>query len=86
MVFANYFSIIFLLNLSMRDFLHFVKNFFLFIRYYDGNQHIGDLHFCLCKRLIHYNRKCHLTLFIVLKAEGAAVKTDDLARDSQSYA
>ena len=49
----------------MRDFLHFVKNFFLFIRYYDGNQHIGDLHFCLCKRLIHYNRKCHLTLLIV---------------------
>ena len=66
--------------------LHFVKNFFLFIRYYDGNQHIGDLHFCLCKRLIHYNRKCHLTLLVVLEAEGATVETEDLARDGETDA
>ena len=63
----------------MRDFLHFVKIFFLFIRYYDGNQHIGDLHFCLCKRLIHYNSKCHPTLLVVFEADGAAVEAEDLA-------
>ena len=62
---ASYFTIIFLLNLIICKILHFVKIFFLFIRYYDGNQHIGDLHFCLCKRLIHYNCKCHPTFLVV---------------------
>ena len=36
--------------------------------------------------IIHYNRKCHLNFFIVLKAEGAAVKTEDLARDGEADA
>ena len=36
--------------------------------------------------LLHHHSKCHLTLFIVLKAERAAVEADDLARDGKANA
>ena len=36
--------------------------------------------------LFYDDGKCYPTLFVVFKAEGAAVETDDLARDCQADA